>query len=55
MILLAPLSARIESPNSKLASMNGARGAAFWTDGYIRHRTTNLGSGPSDMIIVEVK
>jgi uncharacterized RmlC-like cupin family protein len=53
-ILLAPLSARIESANFKLASMNGTRGDVFWTDGYIRHRATNLGAGPSDLIIVEV-
>ena len=54
-ILLAPLSARIESANGKLASMNGDRGDAFWTDGYIRHRASNLGAGPSDLIIGEGK
>ena len=54
-VLLTDLSARIESANGKLASMNGARGDVFWTDGYIRHRGSNLGNRPSDMIIVEVK
>lgn len=54
-VLLSPLSARIESANGKFASMNGAPGDVFWTDGYIKHRGSNIGSRPSDMIIVELK
>jgi uncharacterized RmlC-like cupin family protein len=54
-VLLSELSARIESANGKLASMNGAPGDAFWTDGYIKHRASNLGTRPSDLIIVELK
>ena len=54
-VLLSDLSARIESANGKLSSMSGAPGDAFWTDGYIKHRATNLGTQRSDLIIVEVK
>ena len=54
-VLLTDLSARIESANGKLASMNGARGDVFWTDGYIKHRGANIGTRPSDLIIVELK
>ena len=54
-VLLSPLSARIESANGKFGSMNGAPGDVFWTDGYVRHRGSNIGSRPSDMIIVELK
>src|ERR1035441_7426430 len=54
-VLLSDLSARIESANGKLTSMNGAPGDVFWTDGYIKPRTSNLGTRPSDLIIVELK
>ncbi len=54
-VLLSDLSARLESANGKLASMNGAPGDVFWTDGHIKHRGSNLGSRPADLIIVEVK
>jgi uncharacterized RmlC-like cupin family protein len=54
-VLLSDLSARIESANGQLVSMNGAPGDVFWTDGYIRHRASNIGNRPSDLIIVEVK
>lgn len=54
-VLLSDLSARLESANGRFSSMNGAPGDAFWTDGYIKHRASNIGSLPSDLIIVEVK
>lgn len=54
-VLLSDLSARIESANGKLASMNGALGDVFWTDGPIKHRGANIGTRPSDLIIVELK
>ena len=54
-VLLSDLSARLESANGKLTSMNGAPGDVFWTDGHLKHRGTNLGSRPADLIIVEVK
>jgi uncharacterized RmlC-like cupin family protein len=54
-VLLSDLSARLESANGRLVSMNGAPGDVFWTDGYIRHRSSNLGSRPADVIIVELK
>jgi quercetin dioxygenase-like cupin family protein len=54
-VLLSDVSARLESANGKLASMNGAPGDVFWTDGHIKHRGSNLGSRPAELIIVEVK
>ncbi|MGD0771522.1 MAG: hypothetical protein ABSC05_01745 [Candidatus Solibacter sp.] len=54
-VLLSELSARLESANGTLTSMNGAPGDVFWTDGYINHRATNIGNRPSEIIIVEVK
>ncbi len=54
-VLLSDLSARIEGANGTFASMNGAPGDVFWSDGYIKHRGLNIGNRPSDLIIVEVK
>jgi uncharacterized RmlC-like cupin family protein len=54
-VLLSPLSARIESAGGAVAPMNGAPGDVFWIDGYIKHRGSNLGTRPSDMIVVELK
>jgi uncharacterized RmlC-like cupin family protein len=54
-VLLSDLSARLESANGKFSSMNGAPGDAFWTDGYIKHRASNIGTRASELIIVEVK
>ena len=54
-VLLSEVSARVEAANGKLSSMNGSRGDVFWTDGYVKHRATNLGNLPSELIIVEVK
>ena len=57
-ILLAPLAARAETVSASTPSstpMSGAPGDSFWTDGYIKHRTTNIGTTAADMIIVEVK
>ncbi len=54
-VLLAPLAARIETANGKISPMSGARGDAFWNDGYLKHRASNIGSRPSDLIVVEVK
>jgi len=54
-VLLAPLSARMETPDGRFTTMNGGPGDAFWSDGYIKHRGLNIGSAPAEMIIVEVK
>jgi uncharacterized RmlC-like cupin family protein len=54
-VLLAPLAARVEAANGQTSPMSGARGDSFWTDGYIKHRASNIGSRPSDLIIIEVK
>ena len=54
-VLLGPLAARLEAANGQASPMSGSRGDVFWTDGYIKHRGSNIGSRPSEMIIVEVK
>jgi uncharacterized RmlC-like cupin family protein len=54
-VLLSDLSARLEAANGKFASMNGAPGDVFWTDGYVKHRGSNIGTRPAEMVIVEVK
>ena len=54
-VLLSDVSARIESANGTITSMNGAPGDAFWANGYIKHRGANIGTRPSEVIIVEVK
>ena len=35
--------------------MNGGPGDVFWSDGTVRHRGTNLGSRPAQIVVVEVK
>ena len=54
-VLLTPLAARLESANGQASPMSGARGDSFWTGGYIKHRASNIGSRPSDIVVVEVK
>jgi uncharacterized RmlC-like cupin family protein len=54
-VLLSDVSARLESANGTLTALNGAPGDVFWTDGYIKHRGSNLGTRPSDIVIVELK
>ena len=54
-VLLTPISARVEAANGEVSPMNGAPGDAFWREGAIKHRGTNLGSRECEMVIVEVK
>ena len=54
-VLLAPLAARVEAANGQTSPMSGGRGDAFWTDGYIKHRTSNIGTTAADLIVIEVK
>jgi quercetin dioxygenase-like cupin family protein len=54
-IMLTPVAARIEAANGQTSPMSGGRGDVFWTDGYIKHRGSNIGTRPSEVIIVEVK
>jgi hypothetical protein len=54
-VLLSPLAARIEPASGQASPMSGARGDSFWTGGYIKHRASNIGSRPSEIIVVEVK
>jgi hypothetical protein len=53
-VLLAPLAARVETAGGA-TPMSGAPGDAFWTDGYIKHRASNIGTTAADTVIVEVK
>jgi quercetin dioxygenase-like cupin family protein len=54
-VLLTPLSARVEAANGEVSPMNGAPGDAFWREGAVKHRGSNIGSRESEMVIVEVK
>ena len=54
-VLLTPLAARIEYQKKQSTPMNGSPGDVFWSDGAVRHRGTNLGSRPSQIVVVEVK
>jgi len=55
-VLLTPVSARVETTNGQSSAMNGAPGDALWRDGPVKqHRGVNLGTRASEMIIVEVK
>ncbi|MDE3164271.1 MAG: hypothetical protein KGN36_00550 [Acidobacteriota bacterium] len=54
-VLLTPISARVEYPKKQPAPMNGGPGDVFWSPEPIRHRTTNLGARPAEIVVVEVK
>ncbi|MEO8592256.1 MAG: hypothetical protein ABI759_02945 [Candidatus Solibacter sp.] len=54
-VLLSDVSARLESDNGQFSTLNGGPGDAFWNDGYIKHRGSNIGSQAAEMIVVEVK
>ena len=52
---LTPLAARIEYRKRQSTAMNGGPGDAFWSEGPVTHRATNLGSRPAEVVVVEVK
>jgi quercetin dioxygenase-like cupin family protein len=55
-VLLTPLAARVDYKGKKQsAPMNGGPGDVFWSAGTIVHRTSNLGTRPAEIIVVEVK
>jgi quercetin dioxygenase-like cupin family protein len=54
-VLLTSLAARIEPAKGQASPMNGGPGDVFWSEGKITHRGTNIGSRPSEIVIVEVK
>jgi uncharacterized RmlC-like cupin family protein len=54
-VLLTPLAARVEAANGDVSPMNGGPGDAFWRQGAVKHRGTNIGTRPSEMVLVEVK
>jgi hypothetical protein len=55
-VMLTPVSSRLESANGDASPVNGSLGDVTWTDGPVKqHRGTNLGSRESEMVIVEVK
>jgi quercetin dioxygenase-like cupin family protein len=55
LVLLTPLAARIEPAKGQASPLNGAPGDVFWTEGPIRHRGSNIGSRPLEIVVVEVK
>jgi quercetin dioxygenase-like cupin family protein len=54
-VLLTPLAARVEIQKKQPTPMNGGPGDVFWSEGLVRHRATNLGSRPAQIVVVEVK
>ena len=54
-VALTPLAARLEIQKKQSTPMNGAPGDVFWSEGVLRHRSTNLGSRPAEVVVVEVK
>jgi quercetin dioxygenase-like cupin family protein len=54
-VLLSPLAARLEYPKRQPSPMNGGPGDVFWSEGAVKHRGTNLGSRPVELVVVEVK
>lgn len=56
-VFLTPIAARVEFQGKKRQAtpLNGGAGDVSWTDGTVRHRATNLGSQPAQIIVVEVK
>lgn len=54
-VMLTPLEGRVESADGKITPVRGVRGDVLWTDGSVKHRGTNTGSQPADLVLVEVK
>jgi uncharacterized RmlC-like cupin family protein len=54
-VLLTPLAARVEEANGEVSPMNGAPGDAFWREGAVKHRGSNIGARESEMVLVEIK
>jgi quercetin dioxygenase-like cupin family protein len=54
-VLLTPLSARLEQAKKQSAPMTGGPGDVFWSEGSVRHRSSNLGVRPAEVVVVEVK
>jgi uncharacterized RmlC-like cupin family protein len=54
-VLLSPLAARMEYPKKQATPMNGGAGDVFWTEGTVKHRGTNRGNRPAELVVVEVK
>jgi quercetin dioxygenase-like cupin family protein len=54
-VLLTPVSARIEPAKGQSAPMVGGPGDVFWSDGAVKHRGVNLGTRPSEIVVIEVK
>lgn len=54
-VMLTPFDGRLESADGKIAPVRGERGDVLWSDGPARHRGTNAGSQPVELVLVEVK
>jgi quercetin dioxygenase-like cupin family protein len=52
---LTPIAARIEPAKGQASPLNGGPGDVFWSEGPVRHRGSNIGSRPLEMVVVEVK
>jgi len=54
-VLLSPLSGRVEPAKGQPSPMVGGPGDVFWNDGSTRHRGANTGTKPSEIVVIEVK
>jgi quercetin dioxygenase-like cupin family protein len=54
-VMLTALEGRVESADGTTTPMRGVRGDAVWSDGAVKHRGSNAGRQPSDLVLVEVK
>jgi hypothetical protein len=54
-VLLTPLAARLDIQKKQSKPMNGGLADVFWSEGVMRHRATNLGNRPAQVVVVEVK
>jgi quercetin dioxygenase-like cupin family protein len=54
-VLLTPVAARIDLANGQAMPMNGGPGDVFWSDGAVKHRGSNIGHKPVEIVVVEVK
>jgi len=54
-VLLTPLAARMEVQKRQSSPMNGGPGDVFWSEGGVKHRSSNLGHKAAEVVVVEVK
>jgi uncharacterized RmlC-like cupin family protein len=54
-VMLSALEGSVESADGITSPMHGLRGDVLWSDGPVKHRGSNAGRQPSDLVLVEVK